>query len=67
MGSSIFIVDEFPADLKHIVEEPALQFDAWQNKANLELTRENSTNSINSFNAIFAIILLLICHLLKRF
>lgn len=40
MGSKIFVVDEFPADLKHIVEEP-YQYDARQHQANLELTREN--------------------------
>ncbi|KAI1732051.1 electron transfer DM13 domain-containing protein [Ditylenchus destructor] len=42
MGSKIFVVDEFPADLKHIVEEP-YQYDARQHQTNLELTRENGS------------------------
>ncbi|KAI1725558.1 electron transfer DM13 domain-containing protein [Ditylenchus destructor] len=37
MGSKIFVVDEFPVDLKHIVEEP-YQYDARQHQTNLELT-----------------------------
>lgn len=41
MGSKIFVVDEFPVDLKHIVEEP-YQYDARQHQTNLELTRENT-------------------------
>uniref|UniRef100_A0A915CS51 DM13 domain-containing protein n=1 Tax=Ditylenchus dipsaci TaxID=166011 RepID=A0A915CS51_9BILA len=50
MGSAIFVVDEFPGDLKHIVEEP-FQYDARQHQTNLELTRENGGSSRQIFNS----------------
>jgi len=44
MGSRIFIVDEFPLDLKHIVEEP-YRYDARQHQTRQQLARENSSPS----------------------
>lgn len=55
MGSKIFIVNEFPANLKHIVEEP-YQYEAWRHQDNLELAREaGSRSTVNQvFNSLIA-------------
>lgn len=44
MGSKIFVVNEFPVNLKHIVEEP-YQYEAWRHQDNLELARESGSRS----------------------